>query len=120
MTADISKVEPTTVDAKGNGVDQIEVVDTNTTSSEENQERAKMTLTKWLALVSLALSYMTAFQQGACSAAIIKSIDEALGRHIPMAGNTMLIHDQDQLRTTIGCLQETQFPARSPFPSLEA
>jgi hypothetical protein len=38
-----------------------------------------MTRAKWLACFALGLSYTTAFQQGACLGAIVKSIDEALG-----------------------------------------
>jgi hypothetical protein len=41
---------------------------------------SRMNKAKWLALFALGLSYMTAFQQGACIGAIIKSIDEALGK----------------------------------------
>ncbi|RDI79439.1 hypothetical protein Vi05172_g10580 [Venturia inaequalis] len=38
-----------------------------------------MTRAKWLALIALGIGYTTAFQQGACIGAIVKSIDEALG-----------------------------------------
>jgi hypothetical protein len=76
--AEISTVNQSK-ELKKDGVDQIELVASNTSSNEENAERAHMTTTKWLALIALGLSYMTAFQQGACTAAIVKSIDEALG-----------------------------------------
>jgi hypothetical protein len=41
-----------------------------------------MTRAKWLAILSLALLYTTSFQQGACLGAIVKSIDEALGKSL--------------------------------------
>jgi hypothetical protein len=52
-----------------------DVVETNS----HEQGEAHMTKAKWLACFALGLSYTTAFQQGACLGAIVKSIDEALG-----------------------------------------
>ena len=48
------------------------------------EESTEMTRAKWLALIALGLSYTTAFQQGACIGAIVKSIDEALGKLIQL------------------------------------
>jgi hypothetical protein len=45
----------------------------------EDEGESGMTRAKWLACFALGLSYTTAFQQGACLSAIVKSIDEALG-----------------------------------------
>jgi hypothetical protein len=45
----------------------------------EDEGESHMTRAKWLACLALGLSYTTAFQQGACLGAIVKSIDEALG-----------------------------------------
>jgi hypothetical protein len=45
----------------------------------EDEGESGMTRAKWLACFALGLSYTTAFQQGACLGAIVKSIDEALG-----------------------------------------
>jgi hypothetical protein len=66
-------------DSKKESISQIETVASHTSSDEPPHARAPMTTQQWLAILALALSYMTAFQQGACSAAIVKSIDEALG-----------------------------------------
>src|ERR1700744_4519370 len=38
-----------------------------------------MTTTIWLACIALGLSYSTAFQQNACTTAIVKHIDTELG-----------------------------------------
>jgi hypothetical protein len=38
-----------------------------------------MTKTKWLACIALCLCYTTAFQQNACTSAIVKHIDAELG-----------------------------------------
>jgi len=53
--------------------------DNEVASSQEDEPEAHMTKAKWLACFALGLSYTTAFQQGACLGAIVKSIDEALG-----------------------------------------
>jgi hypothetical protein len=45
----------------------------------DDEGESGMTRAKWLACFALGLSYTTAFQQGACLGAIVKSIDEALG-----------------------------------------
>lgn len=66
----------------------IELVDSDTkrvetvTTSEEDQhvesgnlvEDGSMTKTKWLACIALCLSYTTAYQQNACTAAIVNHI----------------------------------------------
>jgi hypothetical protein len=45
-------------------------------------ERAEtsMNRAKWLACIALCLAYTTAYQQNACTAAILKHIDEELGK----------------------------------------
>lgn len=40
-----------------------------------------MNRAKWLACISLCLAYTTAYQQSACTSAILKHIDEKLGRY---------------------------------------
>ena len=78
--AEVTPVEHSKDLKKEEGVDQIEVAGTTDSSSEEvGPLRERMTTKTWLAIISLALTYMTAFQQGACTAAIVKSIDIALG-----------------------------------------
>ncbi|KIW02082.1 uncharacterized protein PV09_06575 [Verruconis gallopava] len=68
------------LDVKKEGIEKVEHVNSNDASSDEAPAvKHKITTTQWLAIIALALSYMTAFQQGACTAAIVKSIDEALG-----------------------------------------
>lgn len=69
------------------------------------QGEAHMTKAKWLAAFALGLAYMTAFQQGACTGGILKSIDEKLGTATPMDQVGMLWTDssaQVQQLTTIG------------------
>jgi hypothetical protein len=39
-----------------------------------------MNKAKWLACIALCLAYTTAYQQNACTAAILKHIDEELGK----------------------------------------
>jgi hypothetical protein len=39
-----------------------------------------MTKAKWLACIALCLSYTTSYQQNACTSAILKQIDEKLGK----------------------------------------
>ena len=77
--ADITHRDETKDLKKEEGVDQIELAGITDSSSEEAPARQRMTTQTWLAIFALGLSYMTAFQQGACSAAIVKSIDIALG-----------------------------------------
>lgn len=45
----------------------------------DSQGESRMTKAKWLACIALGLSYTTAFQQHACTATILKHIDDALG-----------------------------------------
>jgi hypothetical protein len=62
---------------------RVEVVSSNESESRvvlELEDDSRMNKAKWLALFALGLSYMTAFQQSACIGAIVKSIDEALGK----------------------------------------
>lgn len=47
------------------------------------ETRGRMTKAKWLACVGLCLAYTTSYQQNACTAAIVKSIDEKLGMSFP-------------------------------------
>jgi hypothetical protein len=72
-------------------VDQIEVAGTTDSSSEEEPIQERMTVKTWLAVGTLALTYMTAFQQGACTAAIVKSIDIALGTYHGSSSLSLLI-----------------------------
>jgi len=39
-----------------------------------------MNKAKWLACIALCLAYTTAYQQNACTSAILKQIDEKLGK----------------------------------------
>jgi hypothetical protein len=52
----------------------------DSTENEDGDGEQGMTRAKWLACLSLGLLYTTSFQQGACLGAIVKSIDEALGK----------------------------------------
>lgn len=58
----------------------------NASDSDREDEKAaartetRMTKTKWLACISLCISYSTAFQQNAVTAAIAKHIDDELGK----------------------------------------
>ena len=78
--ADITPTEKSKDLKKEEGIDQIEVAGTTDSSSEEGPLRERMTVKTWMAVFALGLTYMTAFQQGACTAAIVKSIDIALGQ----------------------------------------
>jgi hypothetical protein len=62
-----------------------------TISNDQGDGEARMTKAKWLACFALALSYTTAFQQGACLSAIVKSIDEALGTDVIIGKGKVLI-----------------------------
>lgn len=89
--AEVTPVEHSKDLKKEEGVDQIEVAGTTDSSSEEvGPLRERMTTKTWLAIISLALTYMTAFQQGACTAAIVKSIDIALGMRTCLSALSML------------------------------
>lgn len=79
--ADVTPVQHSKDLEQEQAVDQIEVAGTTDASSEEEPLQERMTVKTWLAVGTLALTYMTAFQQGACTAAIVKSIDIALGTH---------------------------------------
>lgn len=47
----------------------------------EEEPDGRMTKAKWLAAISLAIAYTTAFQQGSTTASILKSINEEIGRY---------------------------------------
>jgi hypothetical protein len=54
----------------------------SSTSSNNNDVAVKqqvMTKAVWLACIGLGLAYTTAFQQNACTTAIVKHIDDELG-----------------------------------------
>jgi len=53
----------------------------------------RMSKEKWLAIIALALSYTTSYQQSACTSAIIKQIDNALG------SSFTLTHRQRDIKT---------------------
>lgn len=67
-------------------VDQVETAVADHASDSEHEEKqparveTRMTKAKWLACISLCISYSTAFQQNAVTAAIAKHIDDELGR----------------------------------------
>jgi hypothetical protein len=61
------------------GVELDNIARENGEPDTEDEGEIGMTRAKWLACLALGLSYTTAFQQGACLGAIVKSIDEALG-----------------------------------------
>jgi hypothetical protein len=58
-------------------VDSTKVLD-----DDDDYIEPRMTKAKWLACIALGISYTTAFQQGATLGAIVKSIDEALGKFL--------------------------------------
>ncbi|KAF2400662.1 MFS general substrate transporter [Trichodelitschia bisporula] len=76
-----SDMKPTTEVLEGDEKKQfsVEEVSRQPTSSIDDERDGKMTKEKWLALISLGLAYMTAFQQSATLGGILKSIDNALG-----------------------------------------
>jgi hypothetical protein len=84
-------------DDKITGVNN-DVVETN----QHEEGEAGMTKAKWLACFALGLSYTTAFQQGACLGAIVKSIDEALGKSWSTLGIVQANKHQDLPIITIG------------------
>jgi hypothetical protein len=61
---------------------QLEKADISSNDEDEiaRPQKAVMTKAIWLACIALCLSYTTAFQQNACTAAIVKHIDAELGR----------------------------------------
>jgi hypothetical protein len=69
--------------------------------NDQGEGEARMTKAKWLACFALGLSYTTAFQQGACLGAIVKSIDEALGEFKIASGK----QEADALNRSHGILQ---------------
>ena len=73
---DLNKTSVITTKATGEAshVESLEVPDAHA--------EIRMTKAKWLACIALSLSYTTAFQQNACTAAIVKHIDAELGKHI--------------------------------------
>jgi hypothetical protein len=68
VTTEVEKLEEST---NGNDVVHVAVAGPQGTSN--------MTKAKWLACIALGFSYTTAFQQNACTAAIVKHIDTELG-----------------------------------------
>jgi len=60
-------------EAQSSHVEAVEVVDVH--------KELRMTRAKWLACAALCISYTTAFQQNACTAAIVKHIDAELGKN---------------------------------------
>jgi hypothetical protein len=60
----------------------IEKGDSGSDTSKGNAHSGQtMTKAVWLACIALGLSYTTAFQQNACTAAIVKHIDAELGQY---------------------------------------
>lgn len=65
-------------------VKQAEALATNDDSSDEapavgDGSEGRMTKAKWLACIAMCLSYTTAYQQNACTAAIVNHINAELG-----------------------------------------
>jgi hypothetical protein len=65
-------------------VEELEATETKTDSDREGEKEVArvettMNKTKWLACIALCISYSTAFQQNAVTAAIAKHIDDELG-----------------------------------------
>jgi hypothetical protein len=60
---------------------EVEVIDNTTGRGDSPLRKSLPTMNKekWLACVALCLSYTTAYQQNACTSAILKHIDEKLG-----------------------------------------
>ena len=76
---------------KKSGVEEVELhekttvenIDDISSSDEVTIQRTEPTMNKakWLACVALCLAYTTAYQQNACTSAILKHIDEKLGMY---------------------------------------
>lgn len=61
-------------------VEHISDADASAAIDHPSHPETRMTRVKWLACIALSLSYTTAFQQNACTAAIVKHIDAELGK----------------------------------------
>jgi hypothetical protein len=61
----------------------VENIDDVSSRNEVILQRTETTMNKakWLACVALCLAYTTAYQQNACTSAILKHIDEKLGMY---------------------------------------
>jgi len=82
-------------------VEQSDGSDTADVRIKRSQTEGHMTKEKWLACIALGLSYTTAFQQNACTAAIVKHIDEELGN----ANASISIHDWPDVNRSNPVLQ---------------
>ena len=66
-------------------VEQVQTIVADNESDSDHEEKqarpveTRMTKAKWLACIALCISYSTAFQQNAVTAAIAKHIDDELG-----------------------------------------
>jgi hypothetical protein len=76
ITIDPVKGGTTQVEEKKGSTDGSDVVHV---AEAGPQGSSHMTKAKWLACIALGFSYTTAFQQNACTAAIVKHIDSELG-----------------------------------------
>ena len=66
-------------------VERVQTIVADNESDSDHEEKqappveTRMTKAKWLACIALCISYSTAFQQNAVTAAIAKHIDDELG-----------------------------------------
>lgn len=73
-----SKLEHVEIAPLGDAMTSVALEDEKPTS----QSETGMTKTKWLACIALCISYSTAYQQNAVTAAIAKHIDDELGEYL--------------------------------------
>ncbi len=85
MAHDTDKSKPTGSSSELSHVDQSNIKEAQSSHVEaveaaDIHKEIRMTKAKWLACAALCISYTTAFQQNACTAAIVKHIDAELGK----------------------------------------
>jgi hypothetical protein len=70
---------------KDNGTTaQVERASSDSSNNTPAGKQPTMTKAIWLACIGLGLAYTTAFQQNACTSAIVKHIDDELGISSPL------------------------------------
>jgi hypothetical protein len=83
MAAPVEKREVLEEAGHENGTEKVKAVQTYESSDSNSTPlepaETSMNKAKWLACIALCLAYTTAYQQNACTAAILKHIDEELG-----------------------------------------
>ncbi|KAK2794657.1 hypothetical protein FQN51_000755 [Onygenales sp. PD_10] len=79
MSQEMEKVATVKKSVEAQHVENTSTKEANSSEDALAQPETRMTKAKWLAAIALCISYTTAFQQNACTAAIVKHIDVELG-----------------------------------------